>query len=111
MLTKVDEARAVPANSTTADIFANVEPEFFQMNSQWLLVVSAAATGLRMTASIGSELIVDDQPVPTSNRYPISPDDDYANGVALQGDKLIVKLRNTTGAAVNCTTVLKAAAL
>ena len=40
-------------------------------------------------------------PVAVQTRYPIIPDEMYYNDVGAAGDRLVVKFRNTSGAAVN----------
>jgi hypothetical protein len=92
--------QSVAANTTTANILAGKNKEFLEEPSIVQVGICAAAIGMRCTAVIGTEIIVDDQEVSAANHMPVFPDDVLAEGGGYGGDRITVRLRNTTGAPI-----------
>ena len=91
---------SVAANTTTGNILAGKNKEFLEEASILQIGVCAAAIGLRCTVVVGTEVIVDDQEVSAANHMPIFPDDILAEGGGFAGDRVTVRLRNTTAAPI-----------
>lgn len=96
----VDAARSVGANAVTANIFAGNLYEFPPGRSAVRIYSVAAAAGILITFSLGSFTVVQDQEISGANRFPIIPDDFVAEFGADPGDRIIVTLRNRTGAPI-----------
>jgi len=94
------DRQSVAANATVQNVFAGNLNEFLQANSLVNLYASAAAVGLNMTLIVGDEIFLDDQEVSAQNRMPLVPDDLVVQAAGFQGDRVIVRYRNTTGAAI-----------
>lgn len=94
------DRRSVAANSTEANVLAGKTQEFCSVPSLIRFGNTAAAVGLFVTIIVGNEVIVDDQEASAQNRLPIDPDDYWAEAGAKAGDRIVVKLRNSTGAAI-----------
>lgn len=94
------DRQSVPANATIQNVLAGKMNEFLPENSVISLFATAAAVGANMTMIVGNEVVVDDQEVNALNRMPITPDDFLGQGGGFQGDRVIVRYRNTTGAAI-----------
>lgn len=94
------DVESVAANTTTANILAGKSMEFVPEPSVVAIGICASAVGLRATVVIGSEVVVDDQEVSAANHMPIFPDDILAEGGAFGGDRITIRLRNTTGGAI-----------
>lgn len=94
------DRQSVAANTTIANVFAGNLNEFLQANSLVNLYASAAAVGLNCTLIVGDEIFLDDQEVSAQNRMPLVPDDLVVQAAGFQGDRVIVRYRNTTGAAI-----------
>jgi len=94
------DRQSVAANATSANVVAGKTHEFLPEPSIVTIDASADAVGLNMSVLIGGEILVDDQEMSASNRFPIEPDDRIAQGAGFGGDRLIVRYRNTTGAAI-----------
>lgn len=103
---RMTDVRVVPANSVVDNVLAGKVYEFAPANSIVSLAAAAAAVGIRCSLLIGTEVLVDDQEISGANRFPILPDDYVARGGALRGDRIVLRLRNTTGAGVNTITAL-----
>ncbi len=94
------DRQSVAANATVQNVFAGNLNEFLQANSLVNLYASAAAIGLNLTLIVGDEIFLDDQEVSAQNRMPLVPDDLVVQAAGFQGDRVIVRYRNTTGAAI-----------
>lgn len=106
MKTMTDVARSVAANASTANILDGKPEVYLSKNSAVVFYISAAAAGILATILIGDSVVVDDQEVSSSNRYPIRPDDLFARSGGASGDLVYCRLRNRTAGAVVCTTVV-----
>jgi len=96
----MSDNQSVAANATVLNALAGKVHEFLSEDSIVRAYVSAAAVGLNVSLLIGAEVLVDDQEVSSSNRFPLIPDDLLAEGAGFQADRLILRYRNTTGAAI-----------
>ncbi len=98
------DVQSVAANTTTSNILAGKNKEFLDEPSVLEIGVCASAAGLRATVVIGTEVVVDDQEVSSANHMPIFPDDVLAEGGGFAGDRITLRLRNTTGGALTAFT-------
>jgi len=81
--------------------------EFAKGPSLISMALAAAATGLQVTVQSGGQSIVEESP-PLVKTTGISTEDDmYYNFGAITGDRLVVRARNTTGAAINLTSLVQ----
>lgn len=94
------DRQSVGANATVQNVLAGKLNEFLTENSVASLYATAAAVGLNVSFIIASEVVVDDQEVNAQNRMPLVPDDFVGNGGGFVGDRVIIRLRNTTGLAI-----------
>lgn len=60
----------------------------------------AAATGGFMTLQAGADIIAEEFSPAVLTRYPIIPDEMYFTDVMENGDRLVVRYRNPTGAGI-----------
>jgi hypothetical protein len=98
------DRQSVAANSTVQNVLAGKLAEFLSDPSRVALYAAASAVGLNYSLLIGGESVVDDQECSAANRFPVVPDDFLAEGGGLGGDRIIVRVRNTTGAAITAFT-------
>lgn len=100
------DVRSVAANATSANVLAGKAMEFLNEDSKITLFATGAAAGLFSTLMIGDSVLIDDQEISGANRYPLRPDDMVDEGAGFAGDRLILRLRNSTGAALVGQTLL-----
>jgi len=106
MKVMTDVGRSIAANASTANVL-DAKPEvYLSRNSGLAFYIVAAAAGIFATILVGDSVVVDDQEVSGVNRFPIRPDDLFARSGGAQGDLVYVRLRNSTGGAILCTTVV-----
>ncbi len=87
----------VLANSTVENVFAGSAFEFLRGNSVVSIGVGAAATGIVMNIQSGADIVLEEAPSPILTRYPIIPDEMYYTDVGQMGDRVVLRVRNTTG--------------
>lgn len=91
------EVSTVVANTTSPNLCAGKSAEFIKEPSVVSLSATGSAVGLYATFIVGEEVVIDDQPIPLTNRFPVIPDDTMAQGGGFPGDRVNVRLRNSTG--------------
>ncbi len=94
------DTQSVAANTTTTNVLAGKAAEFIKEPSVVTLSATGSAVGLYITFIVGEEIIIEDQAIPLTNRFPVVPDDTLAQGGGFPGDRVIVKVRNSTGGAL-----------
>lgn len=102
MSTMTDQNRSVPANQKVPGVFSGQYDEYVRYNQALVNVYGrSAAVGVFISVNIGGELVVADQAIPSvKGSTPIRPDDLIYTGGALRGDRIVIDLRNSTGAAI-----------
>lgn len=90
----------VLANGTVDNAIAGNQFEFLPFNAQAEFGIVAAAIGVVMDVYSGSDTLIESGTVSPANRSPVYPDDFDLVDVAAAGERLKVRLRNTTGASV-----------
>ena len=96
---------SVAANSTNPNVFTGSTFEYARGRQVVSLGVTAAATGTFCTFNVGADVVVEEFEPPIETVYPIIPDRFYAQDVAEQGDRYVLAVRNSTGAAIIVRTV------
>lgn len=88
----------VPLNGTVDNALAGSAFEFARTNQLVSVGVAQAATGCFVTFNSGADVVAEEFPPPILTRYPIIPDEMYFSDVAAAGDRLVIRIRNSTGA-------------
>jgi len=91
---------SVPANGQVDNVLSGSIYEFLPWDAQIQFANNAEAAGLQVTISTGTDLIQEEGPPKVSTEFPkINEDFDLAD-VAPAGERIVIKVRNTTGASV-----------
>lgn len=90
----------VPANGTVDNALASNQYEFLPFDAEVEFGIVGAAVGLVMDVYSGADTMIESGTVSSANRSPIYPDDFDLVDVAAAGERLKVRLRNTTGAGI-----------
>lgn len=88
-------ANAIVANQLTGSLY-----EFAPTDAFVEFGLTASAVGLNASVITGTDVLMDDQEISSQNRFPVYPDDFTLNDAVGRGERLILKLRNTTGVAI-----------
>lgn len=101
--------RTALAASSTAEPLTGTVYEFPEQNSIAHIAMQADATGVLATVTTGNTTDLEESPVQigTINVQPKFPDDFYIQVAVLRGERLKIRLRDTSGAARVVQTVVK----
>lgn len=91
---------SVPANSTIENALSGSAFEFARTPSIVSQGVLAAATGIQLTIQAGGQSIMEESPAKVGTNQPNAEEDMLYNYGVIAGDRLVLRLRNTTGAAI-----------
>lgn len=94
------DVQSVAANTTTANILAGKAKEFLEEPSVVRIGAAGSAAGLRCSVIVGTEVVIDDQELPVGTTLPAFPDGILAEAGGFAGDRITMRLRNTTGGAL-----------
>lgn len=100
------------AASATVDNF--ISGSAFEIAVRPVLVsigMTQSATGLVMTITSGSDLILEEAPIPIKTTYPVIPDEMFFSDVMMPGERLVIRIRNTTAGALTGRCVVQVNAL
>lgn len=103
----ITDRRSVAANATVANVLSGSQYEFLPFDAVVEFGLVASAVGMNATVTSGTDILQQDQEISAANRLPIYPDDFVLTDVAAAGERLVVGLRNTTGAAITTFVVAK----
>lgn len=105
-MARMTDSRSIAANAQVDNVIAGKLHEFLGEDSVIRLLATASAAGMRVSFLVGGEAIVQDQEISRVARFPIFPEDIVAEGAGFQGDRILISMRNTTGAAITVDTVV-----
>lgn len=95
---------SVPANDSVDNAIDGSIYEFMPFNaaiSIGVLMPAGSTIGdILATVNTGSDTLLEESPVNNKAGFPVIPDDMDLQDVTGQGERLVIKLRNTTGAAI-----------
>lgn len=90
----------IAANSTNDNIIAGSAFEFARGRGVLSMGLSAAAAGVIANLQAGADIVAEAFELPVLTRYPIVPDEMYFTDVVEQGDRIVQRCQNTTGAGI-----------
>lgn len=91
---------SVPANSTVDNVVTGSIYEFMPFNAELNIGMTASATGLVAAVNTGSDTLQEESPVNILTTFPVVPDQMDLQDRTMQGERLVVRVRNTTGGAL-----------
>lgn len=92
---------AVAAGATVDNALSGSAFEFLRRPSVVSIGVTASLTGTFATIQSGPDVILEESTPMVQNSFPRIPDEMAYNFAGTSGDRLVVKLRNPTGGAIN----------
>jgi len=91
---------SIAANAVLDNVMSGSIYEFLPWNAAVNIGLNGSATGLLATINSGSDTVLEEAPINVSTAFPVIPDDMFAQDVAAGGERLVIKVRNTTGGAL-----------
>jgi len=98
---------SVPANSANENILSGSAFEFLRGNAVVSVGLAGSATGLVANIQSGADIVLEESPILVKTTMPTIPDDMYYNDVGVLGDRLVIRVRNTTGGALTIRAVVQ----
>jgi urease beta subunit len=87
----------IVANTANENILAGSAFEFLRRNAVVSIGLTGSATGLVANIQSGADIILEESPLEIKTSFPVIPDEMYYNDVGIAGDRLVIRVRNTTG--------------
>lgn len=93
----------------TATPFQGRQYEFIPRGGMLAIGLLAEATGIVATVFLGSDLVLEEAPIPigTANQVPLWPDHYLVQEAVYPGTRVKVQLRNTSGGTIVSKSVLR----
>lgn len=91
---------SIAANTAVDNVIQNSQYEFLPQASALEFGLVGSAAGFLADVFSGSDMLCEAMAISTANRFPIFPDDYTLTDAAAQGERIKVRLRNTTGGAL-----------
>jgi hypothetical protein len=96
----IQNSISVAANSVNDNVLAGSQFEYLPYNAKIDVGVCGSATGLLADMYSGQDIVCESFALNANNRIPIAPDDFTLRDIAAAGDRMKLRLRNTTGGAL-----------
>lgn len=103
----IRKEQSIAANATLDNVVSGSIYEFLPWNAAINIGLNGSATGLVATINSGSDTVLEEAPVNVSTAFPVIPDDMFAQDVAAGGERLVIKVRNTTGGALTLRSLIQ----
>ena len=103
----IQKETLVGANATVDNLISGSSFEFLRRNAVVSAGAVGSATGLVLSIQSGSDIVLEEAPLLVKGTMPTIPDDMYYNDVGVQGDRLVFRVRNTTGASLTVRAVVQ----
>ncbi len=97
----------VAANDVNDNILSGSSFEFLRGNAVVSIGMVGSATGLVANIQSGADIVLEESPLAVSTTMPTVPDDFYYNDVGVGGDRLVVRVRNTTAGALTVRAIVQ----
>ena len=91
---------SVAENSAVENLLSGSAFEFLRGNAVVSIGVTAAATGIVVNIQSGADIVLEESAAYIKTQFPIIPDEMFYTDVGVTGDRLVVRVRNTTGGAI-----------
>jgi hypothetical protein len=98
----IQSSITVPANSALDNVLSGSQFEYLPWDAAVEFGLSGGAPGVLADVYSGQDVLAEAMFLPATNRVPIRPDDFTLTDVAGGGERLKIRLRNTTGAGITC---------
>lgn len=98
---------SIAANAVNDNILSGSSFEFLRSNAVVSIGLVGSATGLVANIQSGADIVLEESPLGVKTTMPTIPDDMYYNDVGVAGDRLVVRVRNTTGGALTVRAIVQ----
>lgn len=103
----IQKELSVAANATVDNLISGSSFEFLRGNAVVSIGIVGSATGLVASIQSGSDIVLEEAPLLVKTTMPTIPDDMYYNDVGVAGDRLVLRIRNTTAGALTVRAIVQ----
>lgn len=103
----IQGSTSVAANATLENVITGSQFEFAPYDATVEFAVLGAAVGLIADITTGADVVAESMAVANKTGFPVLPDDFMALDVVRGGERIKLRIRNTTGAAVVATWTIR----
>lgn len=96
----IQSSVSVAANATNDNLLTGSQFEYLPYNARLAFGFCGSAAGLFVDVYSGQDIVAESMAVNTQNRFPVAPDDFILSDIGAAGDRLKVRVRNTTAGAL-----------
>lgn len=96
----IQNSAVIALQSANDNVLAGSQFEYLPFDAYIEFGVQGSLTGLLMDIYSGTDVLCESYAVPLQNRFPIYPDDFAFSDEALAGDRLKIRIRNTTAGSI-----------
>ena len=96
----IQNSLLVAANATVENLISGSQFEFAPYNASVDISLNGSAAGLVGDVSTGQDLVSENMALSPVNRFGIIPDDYTVQDVVRAGERIKLRVRNTTGGAL-----------
>jgi len=96
----IQQSVSIAASSVNDNVIAGSQFEFLPYNSALRFALNGSATGLVADLYSGQDVLAEQMSVNALNRVPIAPDDFLLTDIAAAGERVKLRVRNTTAGAL-----------
>lgn len=99
-MANIQKRVTVAAGASVENVLAGSAFEFLRRNALVSIGVTADTAACFITIQSGADIVLEESECAVKTGFPVIPDEMYYNDVGVQGDRLVIRVRNPTGAAV-----------
>jgi hypothetical protein len=96
----IQNSVSVAANAVNDNVITGSQFEYLPYNARINFGLVGSATGLLVDVFTGQDIVAESFAPPTQNRFPLNPDDFTLQDVARGGERVKIRVRNTTAGAL-----------
>lgn len=96
----IQNSVSIAANAVNDNVLAGSQFEFLPYDASLEFGLVASATGLALDVYSGQDTLAESMGPSLQNRFPVFPDDYSLTDVAAAGERIKIRVRNTTGGAL-----------
>lgn len=105
----IQREKSIAANTTDENIIAGSAYEYARTPSFASVAIVGSATGLFATIQAGPVVVLEESPIAIRTTMPVIPDDFYYTMALAPQDRIVIRVRNSTGGALTARVVVQLA--
>jgi len=98
---------SVAANAVVDNLISGSAFEFLRQNAVVSIGITGNVTGLVANIQSGADIILEESALIVKTVMPVIPDDFAYNDVGVAGDRLVIRVRNTTAGAITVRAIVQ----